>query len=401
MEHTASTTSTPARADKRTARPWLAAAMVATLSLPVLAAPAGAAGPAGTSGPGAGSSACAYGYTSQATVWFGADADSGVPNRETRAGCTVMDEIMADAPFATHGAFVRTVASVTKDLVRERVLTGGERRDILRAAAASEVGRPHPVTGERSVDLSAIGLVGYTVRATMPTDAEGTLAALAGCGFRNIEPSGSAGNFYGYSAAGLAPLTDEAGLEVPSLGVSLSNLQNDVDLVVAEAHAIGARYVRVSGSGSWTLADYSRTAAILNEAGERLGAEGIRVAYHNHGFEFETEENGVTGYDVLVRETNPAFVTMELDVYWAASTDTAATDLFERYPGRFELLHLKDIAEDGSFADVGAGTIDFAEIFAAAPLAGVRYGFTEHDQPSPDGVTSACTSLGYLAELRY
>ncbi|WP_285103466.1 sugar phosphate isomerase/epimerase [Promicromonospora sp. MEB111] len=386
-----------ARNSARAATPWLAAAVAATLSLPVLAAPAGAA----ETGAPAGTSACAYGYTSQATVWFGADADSGVPNRETRSSCTVMDEIMADAPFASHGAFVRTVASVTRGLVRERVLTGGERRDVVHAAAVSEVGRPHPVTGGRSVDLAAIGLVGYTVRATMPTDAAGTLAALAACGFRNIEPSGSAGNFYGYSAAGLAPLTEAAGLEVPSLGVSLSNLQNDVDLVVAEAHAIGARYVRVSGSGSWTLADYSRTAAILNEAGERLSAEGIRVAYHNHGFEFETAENGVTGYDVLVRETNPAFVTMELDVYWAASTDTAATDLFARYPGRFELLHLKDIAEDGSFADVGAGTIDFAEIFAAAPLAGVRYGFTEHDQPSPDGVTSACTSLGYLAGLRY
>ncbi|MFI2365175.1 sugar phosphate isomerase/epimerase family protein [Promicromonospora sp. NPDC019610] len=399
MERTVRTT-TRTRTPRPTARPWLAAAVIATLALPVLA-PSATAGTGAAGTAPAGTSACAYGYTSQATVWFGADADSGVPNRETRAGCTVMDEIMADAPFATHGAFVRTVSAVTKGLVRERVLTARERRDVVRAATASEVGRPHPVTGSRSVDLSAIGLVGYTVRATMPTDAAGTLGALAECGFRNIEPSGSAGNFYGYSAAGLAPLTDAAGLEVPSLGVSLSNLQNDVDLVAAEAHAIGAEYVRVSGSGSWTLADYSRTAAILNEAGEALAAEGIRVAYHNHGFEFETAEDGVTGYDVLVRETDPAFVTMELDVYWAASTDTAATDLFARYPGRFELLHLKDIAEDGSFADVGSGTIDFAEIFAAAPLAGVRYGFTEHDQPSPDGVTSACTSLGYLAGLRY
>ncbi|MFI2486537.1 sugar phosphate isomerase/epimerase family protein [Promicromonospora kroppenstedtii] len=393
MRRTASTTHTL----RRTAKPWLAAAVAATLTLPVLAPCAAAAGTGGA----AGTAACAYGYTSDATVWFGAGADSGVPNRETGGGCTVMDEIMAGAPFATHGAFVRTVSSVTKGLVRERVLTGGERRDIVRAAGDSEVGRPHPVTGGRSVDLSRIGLVGYTVRATMPTDAEGTLGALAECGFQNIEPSGAAGNFYGHTAAELAPLTEAAGIAVPSLGVSLSNLQNDLDLVVAEAHAIGASYVRVSGSGSWTLEDYSRTAAILDEAGEALSAEGIRVAYHNHGYEFETEEDGVTGYDVLVRETNPAFVTMELDVYWAASTDTSATDLFARYPGRFELLHLKDMAEDGSFADVGEGTIDFAEIFAGATLAGVRYGFTEHDQPSPDGVTSACTSIGNLAELRY
>lgn len=389
MEHTA-------HAPARRGRLWLttvAAVAAAALSLPHLAAPPAAAT--------AGTGACAYGYTSEATVWFGAGADSGVANRETRGGCTVMDEIMADAPFAAHGTFVRTVASVTRDLVRDRVLTDAERQAIVDAAATSAVGRPHPVTGERSVDLSTIGLVGYTVRATMPTDAAGTLSALAACGFQNIEPSGGAGNFYGYSAAELAPLTEAAGMEVPSLGVSLSNLQNDLDLVVSEAHAIGARYVRISGSSSWTLADYSRTAAILNDVGERLQAEGITVAYHNHGYEFETAENGVTGYDVLVRETDPAFVTMELDVYWAASTGTSATDLFQRYPGRFELLHLKDMAADGSFADVGEGTIDFAEIFAAASLAGVRYGFTEHDRPSPDGVTSACTSLGNLAELRF
>ncbi|WP_369372165.1 sugar phosphate isomerase/epimerase family protein [Promicromonospora sp. Populi] len=370
---------------------WLAAAVAAVLSLPLLTLPPAAAGTVG----------CAYGYTSEATVWFGADADSGVPNHETDDGCTVLDKIMADAPFRTHAAFLRTVVSETSALVRERVLTSRERWKIVHAAAVSKVGSPHPVTGRRSVDLSRIGLVGYTVRATMPTDAEGTLSALAACGFQNIEPSGSAGNFYGYSAAELAPLTEEAGFDVPSLGVSLSNLQNDLDLVVSEAHAIGARYVRISGSGDWTLADYSRIAAILNEVGERLAAEGIRVAYHNHGFEFGTAENGVTGYDVLVRETNPAFVAMELDVYWAASAGISAVDLFERYPGRFELLHLKDMAADGSFADVGEGTINFAEIFAAKSLAGVRYGFTEHDQPSPDGVTSACNSLGYLAELRY
>lgn len=377
-------------------RPWLAAALAAALSFPLLAPPATA-----QQAPAPAADACAYGYTSEATVRFGADADSGVPNRDTGDGCTVMDEIMARAPFASHGRFVAAVASVTRGHVRHGVLTHAERGAVVRAAAASRVGRPHPVTGRRSVDLSAIGLVGYTVRATMPADAAGTLGALAACGFRNIEPSGSAGNFYGYTAAELAPLTRDAGLTVPSLGVSLGNLQDDVELVAAEAHAIGARYVRVSGSGDWDLADYSRTAAILNEAGERLAAEGIRVAYHNHGFELESTPDGVTGYDVLVRETDPAFVTMELDVYWAASVGTSATGLFERYPGRFELLHLKDMAADGSFADVGEGTIDFAAIFAAAPLAGVRYGFTEHDQPSPDGVTSACTSLGNLAALRY
>src|SRR5690606_20210063 len=234
MEHTTPTTHS---------RPWLAVALAAALSFPLLAPPATA-----QQAPAPAADACAYGYTSEATVRFGADADSGVPNRDTGDGCTVMDEIMARAPFASHGRFVAAVASVTRGHVRHGVLTHAERAAVVRAAAASRVGRPHPVTGRRSVDLSAIGLVGYTVRATMPADAAGTLGALAACGFRNIEPSGSAGNFYGYTAAELAPLTRDAGLTVPSLGVSLGNLQDDVELVAAEAHAIGARYVRVSGS---------------------------------------------------------------------------------------------------------------------------------------------------------
>jgi sugar phosphate isomerase/epimerase len=345
---------------------------------------------------------CPYGYTTQASVFFGAGGTSpGVPNYDIGNGCTIMDEIMAGAPFSSHGQFVKTVARVTNKLVEDGVITDAERADILRDAGKSDVGRPYPVTGTRAVDLSRIGLVGYTVRATMPGDAEGTLAALAECGFQNIEPSGSVGNFYGYTAAELAPLTDAAGLAVPSLGVSQSNLENNIDGVISEAHAIGAEYVRISGSSSWSLEDYSRAAAMLNEVGARLKDEGITVAYHNHAYEFETVEDGVSGYDVLVRETDPALVTMELDVYWSAAGGVDAVDLFGTYPGRFQLLHLKDRAPDGSFADVGAGTIDFAEIFAHASLAGVEYGFTEHDNPRPDGVTSSCASLSYLMELRY
>ncbi|MEU4364771.1 sugar phosphate isomerase/epimerase [Promicromonospora sp. NPDC023987] len=390
--------STPGRSSSR-ARTWLVAAVSGVLALPLIASGASAA-PA-TDGAAA-ADACAYGYSASSSVFFGAgEAASEVPNYDTGDGCTVMDEIMADAPFSTHGEFTNTVVRIASRLERAGVLTDAERAGIAEAAAVSEVGSPHPVTGTRSVDLSRIGLVGFTVRATMPTDAEGTLAALAECGFQNMEPSGRVGNFYGYTSAELAPLTDAAGLTVPSIGVSQSNLENDLGGVIAEARAIGAEYVRISGSSSWTLADYSRTAAVLNEVGATLKENGITVAYHNHGYEFETVENGVSGYDVLVRETDPELVTMELDVYWAASAGVDAIELFNTYPGRFELLHLKDIAADGSFADVGEGTIDFAEIFASASLAGVRYGFTEHDRPSPDGVTSACTSIGNLAELRY
>jgi sugar phosphate isomerase/epimerase len=345
---------------------------------------------------------CPAGYSAQVPVWFGPGADSGVTNYDTGDGCTVLDQVWQQAPFRGHGDFVNTVSATTRGLARDGVLTAGERAEIVSAAARSEVGKAQPVLGNREVDLSHIGVVGYTVRGTMSNAAEETLAALADCGYQNIEPSGGVGNFYGKTATELAPLVDNAGLEVPSLGVSLGNLQNNLAGVIADAKVTGAKYVRISGSGSWDLERYAEVAGILNEVGAQLKAEGITVAYHNHGFEFETRnEDGVRGYDVLVRETDPNLVAMELDVYWAASVGADPVSLFQQYPGRFSLLHLKDLAEDGSFADVGEGTLDFAEILAHQELAGVDFAFTENDQPEPDGVSSACDSMANLKQLRY
>lgn len=371
-------------------RAALAAALVFTVAVSLLAPPAARAQT---------DDACAYGYSPDTSVWFGPDADSGVPNRDTGDGCTVLDVLWDEVATDRHGRFVADVARATRELRSGGALSSVERARVISAAARSAVGQPIDGDAADAVSLDQIGLVGYTVRNQMSADPEATLAALAACGYRNLEPSGSVGNFYGLDAGELAPLVDAAGIAVPSIGVSLGNLQNDLDGVIAEAHAVGAEYVRISGSSSWDAERYSEVAAILNDIGAQLAPEGITVAYHNHGWELEELPEGVRGYDILVRETDPELVAMELDVYWAASVGVDSVDLFTQYPGRFPLLHLKDIAPDGSFADVGAGTIDFGRLLAAADLAGVEYAFTEHDQATPDGVTSACRSLAFLRDL--
>ncbi|NHC46720.1 PKD domain-containing protein [Motilibacter aurantiacus] len=345
---------------------------------------------------------CQYGYGPSHTVHFGTgDAASGVPNYDLGDGCTVMDAVMRDAPFTTHSAFLGTVDRVTAGLVDDGVLSAAQRTAIRAAAEASRIGRAQPVTRDRALDMSRIGLVGYTVRAQLPAPSTtATLQALSSCGYQNIEPSGSVRSFYGYTAAQLAPLAKAAGLQVPSLGVSLGNLQNDLPGVIAEAKAAGATYVRISGSASWNAQRYAEVAAILNEVGEKLAAEGITVAFHNHDYELVDLGNGVRGLDILIRETNPEYVAMELDLHWAARVGTDLVGLLQQYPGRFPLMHLKDLA-NGTFADVGTGTIDFASVFANAELAGLEYGFVEHDNPRPDGITSACNSMAYLEQLRY
>ncbi|MGK5740184.1 sugar phosphate isomerase/epimerase family protein [Micromonospora sp. URMC 103] len=386
------TSARPSGRRSRRTRHLLAASLAAAL-LPLAPAPASAAT--------AGTDACPWGYTTSSTVFFGQGrADSGIPNYDLGDGCTLMDTIWAEAPFLDHGSFVRTVSGIVTTLKRDGVLTGYESRTIVRAAARSSVGEPQPTPGTRAVPDGRIGLVLYTVRATMPSAPEATLAALAGCGYRNAEPSGGVDNFYGKTATALAPVVAGAGLSVPSIGIGLGDLENNIDGVIANARAFGARYVRISGSGSWGLDDYSEVAATLNTAGAELKKAGITVAYHNHGFEF-TPQNGVRGYDVLLRETDPNLVAMELDLYWASSVGADPVELIKQYPGRFPLFHVKDMAADGSFADVGEGTIDFARIFAYSAMAGVRYYLTENDSPRPDGVSSACDSYANLRALRY
>ncbi|MGI5521633.1 sugar phosphate isomerase/epimerase family protein [Micromonospora sp. CA-259024] len=395
-----STFARPSRHRPR-ARYLLAVSLAATL-LPFTAAPASAAEPETPAAEQVADDLCPWGYTTSSTVFFGhGGADSGVPNHDLGDGCTILDAIWAGAPFADHGGFVRTVSGLANALRQDDVITARESASIVRAAAASEIGQPQPAPGTRAVPDDRIGLVLYTVRATMPAAPEATLAALAACGYRNAEPSGAVNNFYGKRAAALAPLVADAGLSVPSIGIGLGDLQNNLDGVIADARAFGAKYVRISGSGSWTLDDYSEIAATLNAVGAELKQAGITVAYHNHGFEFTTQEGGVRGYDVLVRETDPNLVAMELDLYWASSVGADPVELIKQYPGRFSLFHVKDMAADGSFADVGEGTIDFARIFAYSRMSGVGLFLTENDSPRPDGVSSACDSYANLRALRY
>ncbi|PSK97220.1 xylose isomerase-like TIM barrel protein [Haloactinopolyspora alba] len=343
---------------------------------------------------------CYGGYPSDVPVWFGdGKGDSGVPNHDVGDGCTIMDLVEHERPFDSHGDFVRTVGELTRELRAGGVVTARERARIVSAAAGSEVGKnPEREDPDRAVPDEKIGVVGYTVRDTMPApDTEATLEALATCGYRNIEPSSG---LYGYTGAELGTLIRDAGMKAPSAGLSFDQIANDIEGVIETAKGLGASYIRFSGSSSWDLQDYHRVADVLNEAGAVAREAGITLAYHNHGYEFEAQ-GGVRPYDVLVRETDPNFVTMELDLYWAVDAGVDPVALMKQYPGRFALLHVKDRAEDGSFADVGEGTIDFGRIFAHSELAGVDYYFTEHDQPEPDGISSACDSYANLRELRY
>jgi sugar phosphate isomerase/epimerase len=249
--------------------------------------------------------------------------------------------------------------------------------------------------------LANIGIQLYTLRRDFQRDVEGTLAKVAEIGFREVE-------FAGYPPGTGAPLKailERLGLTAPSSHVALEAIRADWGRALDEAAALGQRYIVVPSIGRedrQTLDAWKRVAALFNRAGEEARARKIQFAYHNHDFEFAPIE-GTTGYDVLLAETDPGLVQLELDLYWMTRAGRDPLQYFAKYPGRFPLLHVKDMdaTPEKGFADVGKGTIDFARIFRRIPQAGAKHFFYEQDVTPGVPLDSAKVSYQYLKQLRF
>ena len=135
--------------------------------------------------------------------------------------------------------------------------------------------------------------------------------------------------------------------------------------------------------------------------GPMAHAAGMRFAYHNHDFEFKAID-GTRPYDILLNETDPSLVDFEMDLFWVVYGGANPLDLFNQYPKRFPLVHVKDSSgpPDKKMVDVGQGTIDFRSIFAQGDKAGIKHYFVEHDQPA-DPIATIRNSYKYLHALRY
>jgi len=150
-----------------------------------------------------------------------------------------------------------------------------------------------------------------------------------------------------------------------------------------------------------TLDDYKRWAERLNRAATEAKAAGLQFAYHNHDFEF-VPLDGKLPYDVLLTETDPKLVQLEMDLYWIVKGGQDPLAYFARWPGRLPMVHVKDSAgpPDHRMVEVGAGKIDFKKIFAQSDQAGIRHYFVEHDEPA-DPFASIRASCEYLKRLEF
>jgi sugar phosphate isomerase/epimerase len=262
-----------------------------------------------------------------------------------------------------------------------------------------------------------IGIQLYSVGAAIKENPAATLKSVREIGFGEVETAG----FGRLTAKEFRQLLDDNGLACPSahLAFDLDNLGPTFE----DAHALGVRYVTSPGlrgnlhpaiSGldtPMTPDEAKRTAAIANQIGEKAKQAGFQFAYHNHNVEF-MDQGGTVGYDILLRDTDPALVKFEIDCGWMVVGGRNPVDYFREHPGRFPMIHVKDFlpahgqkSQDGKTeypgAELGHGIIDYKPIFAAAKKAGLQHFFTEQEGPfvRMSQLDAARQAYGYLRAM--
>lgn len=258
-----------------------------------------------------------------------------------------------------------------------------------------------------------LGLQLYTVRAPMRQDVDGTLKRVAEIGYEELETYGfdpERIRYYGLDAAAFARRLTDLNLSTPSghydlnryVNTSVDELKRYMDRCIQGAHALGQSYI------TWPLIDPdSRTIDTFKVVAERLnicGAQArdakLQVAYHNHDFEF-VDQHGTRGYDIILKETDPALVKLQMDLYWIARASQTPHDLFRRAPGRFVMWHVKDVHPvSRDYTEVGNGTIDFTKIWPDAELAGLQHFFVEQGSNfTHDPIRSITDSAEYVKRV--
>jgi sugar phosphate isomerase/epimerase len=253
-----------------------------------------------------------------------------------------------------------------------------------------------------------IGLQLYSLRDQFKKDVPGTLDQVRAFGIRNVELAGT----YGVAPEKFKEQLDARQLKAVSAHFSYEQCRDHLDEVVREAKLFGLEYAGcawIPHQDPFDEKTCRAAAAVFNRAGEALAKEGIRFFYHTHGYEFLPYRDG-TLFDLLMAETKPQFVHIEMDVYWIVHPGQDPVKLLNKYGKRFELMHVKDMKSTapGGFdghSDVtnnvvlGTGKIDWPNVFRAAKKAGVKWYFIEDE--SPTSVEQIPQSLRYLERVKF
>jgi sugar phosphate isomerase/epimerase len=279
------------------------------------------------------------------------------------------------------------------------------------AVAASHrgwAGEPHRI--------EKVGIQLYTVRDLLNQDFDGIMSRIAAIGYKEVE----LGFYTDRPAKEVRSTLDRLGLSSPSCSFYFPDIRDHWPRIMDRCHTIGHSYIVIPSVDKEYREQpdgYKRAAEAFSHAGEIAARAQIQLTYHNHWSEFVPDAAGKLPYDILLENSDPKLLKMEMDLCWITVGGGDPLKYFAKYPGRFPLVHVKDLksvpdpalVHSGKFegesviplmTEAGSGVIDWKRIFADSEQAGIKHYFVEHDQPK-DPMESARVSYEYLSRVRF
>jgi len=268
-----------------------------------------------------------------------------------------------------------------------------------------------PSTGTGRHFKGPVGLQLYSLRGQFTQNVPAAIQTARSFGIQEVELAG----LYNLKPTALRELLTAAGLKPVSGHFAYDRFKNDPEGVAAEAKALGLKYAGcawINHAGPSMTPDEARAAAeVFNRAGAVLARDGIKCFYHCHGFEFVPDAAGITPMDILMRQTNPTQVCFEMDVVWVVYPGQDPAAWLQKYPGRWELMHLKDLrkgvptgnqtgkGDPNDDVVLGTGQVDWPRVLSAAQKNGVKHYIIEDESASV--VTQVPQTLKYLETVRW
>lgn len=251
------------------------------------------------------------------------------------------------------------------------------------------------------------GVQAYTYRNSFPKDVAGTLDIIKSLGITELEGGGAKG----VTLEEFKKMCDDRGISIPATGAGYEELRKPEE-IVRKAKILGSKYVMCAWiphkGDNFTIEDAKKAVEDFNYAGKVLKENGITFCYHDHGYEFRPYEDG-TLMDYIIKNTNPEYVSFEMDVLWTIHGGGDPVALLKKYGSRWKLMHVKDLKKGvkGDFSGhtpsendvvLGTGQADFPNIFKAAKKAGIKHYFIEDE--SNNEMVNVPKSIEYLKSLK-
>jgi sugar phosphate isomerase/epimerase len=254
---------------------------------------------------------------------------------------------------------------------------------------------------------SAFGVQMYTFRNSYANGVAAVLDSVKALGITEVEGP----NPKGTTPEEFKKMLDERGISIPSIGVDYNLINKDPESVIKLAKQLGSTYVMVAWiphGKTFTFDDAKKAVEDFNKAGKILSESGLTLCYHDHGYEFGPYGDG-TLFDYIVQNTNPKYLSLEMDIMWTFHGGGDPAKLLYKYKGRWKLAHLKDIRKGtpndltggtstNNDVAVGTGQINYPEVLKAAKAVGIKHYFIEDESPSH--ATQMPVTIAYIKSLK-